>query len=109
MPTVARINIHPVKSLDPQMVAQAVLLPSGALEHDRRFALCDRQGDFINAKSTPAVHGLRGGFDPQTRQLALRIEGTSEVHTFDVDAQRAGLCRWLSDFFGEPVELLENG
>ncbi len=56
MAHLARINIYPVKSLDPQTVEQTIVLPGGALAHDRRFAIRDRQGEFVNAKRTPAAH-----------------------------------------------------
>ena len=34
MPKLVRINVFPIKSLDPLPLERAVLLPSGALEHD---------------------------------------------------------------------------
>jgi MOSC domain-containing protein len=108
VPTLARINIHPVKSFDPQPVDEAVLLASGALENDRRFAICDHQGEFINAKRTPAVHRLRSAFDPATSRLGLRIEGTSKTHVFDVASQRRELELWLGDYFDIPLKLVEN-
>ena len=58
MPRLARIAIYPLKSFDPLPVNEAVVLPNGALQHDRQFALVDPTGKFINAKRTPAVHGL---------------------------------------------------
>jgi uncharacterized protein len=108
MALLARINVHPVKSLDPQAVERAVLLASGALEHDRRFALCDREGHFVNAKRTPAVHLLRSAFDPATNQLRLRAEDMGEVQTFDVVAERSELSRFLGDFLATPLEFVEN-
>jgi uncharacterized protein YcbX len=108
MPTLASIRIHPFKALDPQRVDRAVLLAGGALEHDRRFALVDLQGDFINAKRTPAIHRLRSHFDPATGRLALRIEGTAEEHAFDVDAQRGQLADWLGHYFDMRVAVIEN-
>ncbi len=108
MPTLARINIHPFKSLDPQMVDEAVLLASGALEHDRRFALVDLLGEVINAKRTPAAHRLRSTFDSATGRLGLRIEDTSKTHVFDVTAERRALELWLGDYFETPLRLIEN-
>ncbi len=108
MPTVAQIRIHPFKSLDPQGVSQAVLLPSGALEHDRRFALVDERGDYINAKRTPAIQLLRSHFDPASGRLMLRVEGSSDSQEFDVVSQRDALCEWLGHYFDTTVTLLEN-
>ena len=108
MATLARINIYPVKSLDPQCVDAAIVLPSGALAHDRRFAVRDRQGQFVNAKRTPAAHLLRSKFDPATNRLELEVDGTGAIHAFDVDSQRRELARWLSEYFAMPVEFAED-
>ena len=108
MAKLARINLHPIKSFDAQAVQEAVLLASGALEHDRRYALRDREGAFVNAKRTPAIHLLRSSFDPATKLLTLRIENAKELHVFNVDFERPRLSAWLSDYFSIPLEFVEN-
>jgi uncharacterized protein YcbX len=108
MPRLARICIHPFKSLDPQPIDEAALLPSGALEHDRRFAIVDVGGDFVNGKRAPAIHRLRSGFDPASGRLTLRVEGTAEAADFDVFGQREPLAEWLSRFFQMRVTVIEN-
>lgn len=108
MPSLTRINIYPFKSFDAQSVDRAVLLPSGGLRHDRRFALVDRAGDTINGKNTPAIHTLRSHFDPATDRLSLRARGAGEPGVFDVNSDRAELARWLSDYFGREVTIVEN-
>lgn len=109
MPTLARIHIHPFKSLDPQRVDEAVLLASGALEHDRRFALVDAAGEAITGKRTPAIHLLRSHFDPAANRLLLRVEGTAEEQVFDLEPPRRELADWLSDYFDARVSIIENG
>ncbi len=108
MPTLARIHIHPVKSLDAQSVDSAVLMVGGALRHDRRFALRDFNGELVNGKRAPKVHLLRSHFDAATNQLELRVEGSSTVERFDVYVQRGELESWLTDYFGQPLELVED-
>jgi uncharacterized protein len=108
MARLAKIFIHPVKSFDPQSVDEAVLLPSGALAHDRRFALRDRQGEFFNAKRSPAIHLLRSKFDPATNLLELRDDASGQRHTFDIDSQRCELSRWLSDYFATTLDFVED-
>lgn len=108
MPRLAKIFIHPVKSFDPQSVERAVLQSSGALQHDRRFVLRDREGVFINAKRTPAVHHLRTHFDPATNRLTVRVGGLNESCDFDVATERGELSAWLGDYFGMPLELVED-
>jgi uncharacterized protein len=75
MARLARINIHPVKSLDAYSVERAVVLPSGALAGDRRWAMRDLQGEIVNGKRMPQVHRLRTTFEPQTGRISIRVEG----------------------------------
>jgi uncharacterized protein YcbX len=96
MAHLARIQIFPFKSLDAQSVEQALVLPSGALEHDRQFALVDALGEIVN----------RSRFDFQERTLTCTVDGHSRV--FQVDAERAALEKWFSDFFSEAVTLVED-
>ena len=63
MPTLDRITIYPVKSLDGVDVTAARVLPGGALEHDRRWHLTDMEGRVVNAKRTPLFHAIRAEFD----------------------------------------------
>jgi uncharacterized protein len=108
MATLARIHLHPFKSLDPQSVADAVLLPNGALKHDRRFGLVDEHYEVINGKRVAAIHRLRSHFDPASGRLTLRVEGTADEHAFQVDQDRTALQDWLGAYFGLGVEILEN-
>ena len=50
MPTLDRITIYPVKSLDSVDVAECNALASGAIENDRRWRLVDLDGRVVNAK-----------------------------------------------------------
>jgi len=75
MPRLARIVIYPVKSLDGLSVGEARVLPSGALEHDRQWALFDSHGKWINGKRTPQIHRLRSSIDPIGRRIALAAAG----------------------------------
>lgn len=108
MPKLVRIRIHPFKSLDAQDVAAARLLAGGALEHDRRFALTDAAGDFVNGKRTAAIHLLRSRFDPATDRLAVRIEGASQEHVFHVAHERSELEAWFSRYFEFSINVVEN-
>ena len=61
MPTLDRITIFPVKSLDGVEVAAARVLSSGALEHDRRWQLVDMEGRVVNARHEHAPSREGGG------------------------------------------------
>lgn len=108
MAHLARITIYPVKSLDGRDVAAATVLPGGALEHDRRFALVDARGRFLNGKRTAQVHRIRTEFEPGTRTLSLGLQGRDDRRTFHVDADRDALHAWLSACLGSPATLVED-
>ncbi|HVX13891.1 MAG TPA: MOSC N-terminal beta barrel domain-containing protein [Pirellulales bacterium] len=106
----SRINYYPFKSLDGQSIESACLLTSGALEHDRRFAIFDATGAVVNGKRTPTVHRLRCEFDPLRRWVVLSRRPDGAPTGFHIDDEREQLERWLSDYFGfeTPVRIEEN-
>lgn len=124
-PTLERIAVHPVKSLDPEYPERVELVERGALAGDREYAIVDAPpdqphdratasvggtGDYMNGKRTDAVHRLRSSFDSETRTLELRVQGDEqsdeEAREFDVETDdHADLNDWLSDYFGQPVSV----
>ena len=106
MPRLSRILVYPVKSLDPVEVTESLILSSGALEHDRRFALYDEQGSWVNGKTAPTIHALRSRFDLAARRITLQVGERSE--TFHLDDNRPKLNAFLSDYFGKSICLREN-
>ncbi|WP_123536122.1 MOSC domain-containing protein [Halosimplex salinum] len=103
MPTLSEIRVYPVKSLDPELVDEARLADSGALAPDRRYAMVDADGDYVNGKNERRVHRLRSSYDLETDRLRLREQGTDDWIRFDLDADRGALESWLTDFFGYEV------
>jgi uncharacterized protein len=107
-PSLHRIEIFPIKSLDGMIIDQVSVLPSGALRGDRQFAIMDEQGRFVSGKSTPLVHQLRSKFSPDTVSDRLNVTlwraETEEHQAFALKDGgkdgRDGLNIWLSDFFG---------
>jgi uncharacterized protein YcbX len=71
MPTLDRITLYPVKSLDVVEVAEAHVLPSGGLENDRRWRLVDLDGRVVNAKRTAAFHPIRAEYDLAAKLISL--------------------------------------
>ncbi|HTW93252.1 MAG TPA: 2Fe-2S iron-sulfur cluster-binding protein [Tepidisphaeraceae bacterium] len=109
MAYLSRIDIYPVKSLDGVSVQNVRVLPSGALADDRRYAIFDGAGNYVNGKRNARVHLLRSRFDPAAHTLTLAAEGGGEGKTFHVDAERKDLEEWLGGFFGFAVTFRENG
>jgi uncharacterized protein YcbX len=108
MPHLAHVLIYPIKSLDGISVSSATVLASGALKHDREFAIVDAQGRFVNGKHNAQVHLLRSHFSLSHRTVTLQIQGTPTQQIFHLDDQRDALEAWLSDFFGFSVQLQQN-
>lgn len=113
MPRLARILIYPLKAFDPVPVDGAQVLPSGALEHDRRFALFDAEGKFVNGKRVPKVLSLRTSIDPGRRTIACGEEESGGAQapprqTFHLDDDRRALESYLSGQLGISVTLREE-
>jgi uncharacterized protein len=107
-PQLSKIWIFPIKSLDGVEVEEATILPSGALAHDREFAIADLNGKIVNGKRNAQIHRLRSRFDLAQRQVCIRIEGQTATETFDLDRDRTQFEQWLSEFFQFPVQLIQN-
>lgn len=106
-PYLARIDLYPIKALDGVSVAAAKVLASGALEHDRRFALFDLQGNLINGKHNARVHALRTCYSDDLQQVRFEFNGETSP-SFELGGHPSALEGWLSDYFEQPVKLQEN-
>ena len=107
-PYLANILIYPIKSLDGVCVPEAKLLESGAIEHDREFALFDEKGKLVNGKRNAKVHLLRSRFDSTLKVLSLQIQNEKEIITFNLNKDKNKLENCLSDYFEFPVKLQQN-
>jgi uncharacterized protein len=113
-PTLTQIVIYPIKSLDGKIVDRSKISGGGALEFDRRWAIVDDRGKIVNAKRTAKIQELRSQFNfvdtGLDRQLVISIQTArdSTIHTFCLTTELSELERWLSQFFGFPVSLVEN-
>jgi uncharacterized protein YcbX len=107
IPILRQILIYPIKSLDGVAVQQAAVLPSGALRHDREFALLDRDHRLVNGKRTAKIHLLRSQFDLTQRTVTISAPNQPAT-TFHLDDDRAALAEWLSEYFGFAVHLQQN-
>ena len=106
-PSLKSITVYPIKSLDGLVLDQAAVLPCGALQHDREFALFDPQGQFVNGKRHAKVHAIRSEFDLKNREVTLWGPGM-ERQAFHLDRDRPALEAWFSQYFGFPVQVQQN-
>ena len=105
-PRLARIRIHPIKSLDPVEVGEARIGPSGGLEHDRAWALFSVDGRWVNAKRTAAMHLIRAAYAPDLGSVTLSVPGDSRkmfcaTLEFPGDTERA--AEWFSAYFEQQI------
>jgi uncharacterized protein YcbX len=123
MPTLDRITLYPVKSLDGVNVDEAHVLPSGALEFDRRWRLVDLDGRVVNAKRSARFHAIRAEFALAERLVSLSIDpaaiaaralpGIEQVaalgpQSFHIVPGPEGPCSWVSEALGIRVLLEER-
>lgn len=105
----SRIDLFPIKSLPAVSVSSAQILASGALRHDRRFALRDIEGRLVNAKRTAEVHLIAAQFDLEAMTVDLWLHNSNaKRETLLLTANRHQIDEWFSDFFGEHIQLVEN-
>ncbi|MFQ3597300.1 MAG: MOSC N-terminal beta barrel domain-containing protein [Chloroherpetonaceae bacterium] len=104
MPTLSRITIYPIKSLDGVAVQSACITSGGALAHDREYALFDSEGNVVNAKRTAKIHLLRATFDEDLRGVTLSAQG--EKARFELGDSK--LEAWVSEFFGFRITVKRN-
>jgi uncharacterized protein YcbX len=107
-PTLARICIYPIKSLDGVELEAANVLPSGSLEYDRRWKMVDRQGRVVNGKRTAAVHNVQSRFDLQRELVWLDERGASQPRAFHLADDRPAIERRLSELLDQAIALAED-
>jgi uncharacterized protein len=105
-PRLARIQLHPIKSLDSIEVAEARIGPNGGLEGDRAWALYTVDGRWVNGKRTAAIHQIRTAYAPDLSSVTLSAPGDSRKMftaklAFPEDTERA--AEWFSAYFEQQI------
>jgi hypothetical protein len=105
-PRLVRIQLHPIKSLDPIDVSESRIGPAGGLQHDRAWALFSADGRWVNGKRTPAVHLIRAAYAPDLSVVTLSVPGdTRQVpsRTFAFPDATEDAAEWFSVFFEQQI------
>ena len=105
-PRLARIRLHPIKSLDPIEVPEARIGPNGGLEFDRAWALYTVDGRWVNGKRAPAIHRIRAAYAPDLSSVTLSAPSDSRKMftaklAFPRDSERA--AEWFSAYFEQQI------
>ncbi len=106
MPTIDRITVYPIKSFDGHEQTKSEVLANGALANDRRYALVDSWGKYVNGKNCPRIHRIRSIFSDDLTQVTLSCDGRSEQFTLTEHAD--GLALWFGEILGQKCRLIEN-
>ncbi len=107
-PLLREIIIYPIKSFDGVSLSAVRILPSGAIAHDREWALFDQQDRFVNGKRVAKIHQIRAVFDDDLESVTLKIGNTGDQITGNLQKERPRLQTWLSDYLGFPVQFKQN-
>lgn len=106
MPPLCRITIYPIKSFDGVDLNSAKVQPSGVLAGDRRYALIDSEGRFVNAKRFPVLQRIRSEYDEAGQRVTVALEGASA--SFDLVGQRVEFAKWCGDALEVDCRLIED-
>ena len=104
-PHLYKILVYPIKSLPPVELMEARVTRYGTLEWDRRYAIVDEKGRFVNGKRERRIHLIRARYD-LSRGLVYLSACCSEEAEFSLERDREEISRWLSRFLGYRVELV---
>jgi uncharacterized protein YcbX len=105
-PRLARIVLHPIKSLDPLQLLAAKIGPAGALEIDRAWALYSAESRLVNADRNPAMHRIRAKFVPDLSRVTLSAPGDPRdlpPGHFEFPADTEPAAEWFGAFLDEKI------
>jgi MOSC domain-containing protein len=105
-PRLTRIDLHPVKSLDPILLTESRINPAGGLEHDRAWALYSVDGRWVNGKRTPAIHLIRANYAPDLSIATLSVPGDTRniaAATFPFPSGHEAAAGWFSTYFEQKI------
>jgi uncharacterized protein YcbX len=108
MPRLARIAVHPIKSLPPVERTRSTIVQNGGLEHDREYVILDEDGEYVNGKRTDMVHQIRASYDDSIETVSVRTNEETESRSFDLETEWTGFENWLSTVFGYPIQMDRN-
>jgi uncharacterized protein YcbX len=100
--------VYPLKALDPLLTDEARITSGGALEYDRRWAVRNQRGKFVNGKRNARVSLVRSRYRIHPFSVFLKAEGTGDEAAFLLPEESHLAEAWLTGFFGEAVTMDEN-
>jgi uncharacterized protein YcbX len=105
-PRLARIQIHPVKSLDPVEVPATTIGSAGGLRFDRAWALYSVDGTLITASRAPVLHTIRATYAPDFSTATLSVPNARRnipSTTFAFPSNTEPAAAWFSNLLDRPT------
>ncbi len=106
MPTLDRITVYPIKSFDGHQLSSCEVLSNGGLANDRRYALVDSWGKYINGKSCAEIHAIRAKYSDDLHGVSLSFAG--QERSFEIATEQDALASWCGEVLGKKCRLIEN-
>lgn len=103
----AKIVAFPIKALEGVELQEARVLPVGSLEVDRRWAIVDAGGGFVNGKRYSAIHRIRAEYDLSSYRVVLSAPNAAPA-SFSLVDDATRIAAWLSDQLEMPCTLIES-
>jgi len=105
--TISKIRIYPIKSLGHIELNEAEI-GTHSLKDDRRFAMVDHTGRYVNGKRLSKVNQLKTVYDLTNNTITLGGRESEYHQTFELVEGNEKLDQFLSEFFDLPINLKEN-
>jgi hypothetical protein len=105
-PRLTRIQLHPIKSLEPIERKESRIGPAGGLQHDRAWALYSVDGRWVNGKRSPAIHLIRAVYAADLSTVTLSVPGDTRkipARTFAFPAAAEDAAEWFSVYFEQQI------
>ncbi len=102
------IAVYPIKSLEPTTLERTTVIENGALQWDRRYAIVDEAGEYVNGKRDERVHRLETTYDLERSTVTIGERDGETTRTYHLDVDRDALEAWLSAFFEYRVRLVRD-
>jgi uncharacterized protein YcbX len=106
LPRLARIRVHPIKTLDPVEVTATTIGTAGSLQHDRAWAVCTLDGRIVSATRVSAMHLIRATYAPDFSSVTLHAPSNPQnapAATFAFPGDTDTAAQWFSKFLGFQV------
>lgn len=84
------------------------VLESGALEWDRRLALVEPGGEFVNMKRVPELHQVRADFQLDVPSVRIWTSLGTSARTFHLNNDRQSLGDYLTCLLNLQIEVVDN-